>query len=515
MVGTSFVAGGAVSWWLRPRVRVGPLLVAVGALWLAAKVPPEDALPAGLEAVRVSAWAAVLAHLVVAFPTGRLVTPAQRLVVGLTYLSVATLAGLELVGPRSEGLTAGATIVVVDLCGAAILALRLTAWRQSPATRRRHLTPMVAVVSVAVLAVIVLKPARIAGYDASGLLTLLPLALAAVPLGYLGSLLRHRLDRGRVADLVVKLHDTRTPTSIEEALRRALHDPELRVGYRMAGTERYVDVDGRDLPISDDPDRVTTRVDRGRHPLAILVHDRSLLDEPALIRAATAAVGLALDNERLTADLRARVTQIAEARDDVLSAAEAERRRIERDLHDGVQQRLLSVLMTLGLAGSVLRRSPERVGPLLAEARSGTQAVLDDLRALVQGIHPPMLTERGLAAAVKELVALSPTPVDARIEVPPGPLPAEAESTAYYVVAEGLTNVARHAEADQVHLVVGVAEGRLRVEISDDGRGGADPSAGTGLDGLRSRVERGGGTVSIDSPPNAGTRLVAVLPCAS
>jgi signal transduction histidine kinase len=514
VVGTCFVAGGAVSWWLRPRVRVGPLLVTVGVLWLVAKVPPEGILPAGFETVRVGAWVAVLARLVVAFPTGRLETVAQRSVVGLTYLSVATLAVLESVGLRSNEVTDGATVAVVTLCGVAILVLQVVTWRQSPIARRRHLAPMVAVVAAAVLAVVVLKPARIAGHDTSGLVALLPLVLATVPLGYLGGLLRHRLDRGRVADLLVKLHGRPEPTSIETALRRTLHDPQLRVGYRMVGTDRYVDVDGRDLPASDGLDTVSTRVDRGPHPLAVLVHDRALLDEPALIRAATAAVGLALDNERLTADLRARLAQLAVARDRVVSATEAERRRIERDLHDGVQQRLLSILMTLGLAGAVLRNGPERVGPLLAEARAGTQAVLDDLRALVHGIHPPVLTERGLAGAVKELVALSPTPVDARIDVPPGVLRPEAESAAYYVVAEGLTNVSRHACADRVRMVVGVEQDALRIEITDDGRGGADPSAGTGLNGLRQRVEHGGGTIRVDSPPSGGTRLVAVLPCA-
>jgi signal transduction histidine kinase len=511
VVGASFIVGGTVSWRLQPHIRVGPLLVAVGMLWLGAKIPPEGTLPAGLETLRVSAWVAVLAHLIVAFPIGRMDALAQRLVVGLTYLSVATIALLDAAGLRSDG----ATIVAVDLCGSAILAVRIIAWRRSPPTRRRYLTPLSAAAVIAVLAVLVVKPATIAGWDTSGIMPLVALALATVPLGHLANLLRRRLDRGRVAELVVRLHDAPEPIRIESALQRALHDPGLRVGYWMPETGRYVDVDGRGLPATADPNRAATRIDRGTHPLAILVHDRALLEEPALIRAATAAVGLTLDNERLTAELRARVAQLAESRDHVLRATEAERRRIERDLHDGVQQRLLSVLMTLGLAESVLSRGPDRVGPLIEEARTATHAILDDLRALVQGIHPPMLTERGLAGAIKELVALSSTPVDLRLNIPPRPLPAEVESTAYYVLAEALTNVVRHSHAKRADVVIADDGGRFRVEIRDDGRGGADPARGTGLDGLCQRVERGGGSLRVESPPDGGTRIVAVLPCAS
>jgi signal transduction histidine kinase len=221
-----------------------------------------------------------------------------------------------------------------------------------------------------------------------------------------------------------------------------------------------------------------------------------------------------LDNERLTADLRARLRQLAASRTRLLQAAESERRRLERDLHDGVQQRLLSVAMTLGLAESTMTTDPSLGKPLVGEAKEAVLAALDDLRAVCQGVHPPILTERGLVGAVQELTATASVPVELTVDVP-GPLQPEIESAAYYVLAESLANITKHARASAASVVASRTNGRLTVAVSDDGVGGADANNGTGLAGMAGRVEAIGGTLRVTSPVGVGTTIVAELPCVS
>ncbi|GIG91107.1 sensor histidine kinase [Plantactinospora endophytica] len=532
------MAAGLLGWRARPGNRTGPLLVAVGLSWWFAKLPLPLALPESLAVIRAAGWAAVLVHLVVAFPTGRLGTPTPRLVVGLAYLSVAVVALLAVPGVGPDGGGTGGTwpsgadpglpdagppvgavaIVAILVSGSAAVVLLLVRWRRSSALRRRYLNPVFGTAVLAVALFVTVKPATIAGRDVVALTVALQVALVAVPLGYLAGLLRRRLDRAGVADLVVRLHAVPRPAAIESTLARALHDPTLRIGYWAPESGRYVDLDGRTVVPPEDgadrdgADRAVTRIDRGTEPIAILVHDRALAEEPELIEATCAAAGLALENERLTADLRARLRQLADSRLALLRAGEAERRRLERDLHDGVQQRLLAIPLTLGLAESVLRTDPDRAVPLIAEARSGTLAILAELRALTQGLHPPLLTERGLPGAVRELAALSPVPLKLPDELPDR-LPAEVETTAYYVVAEALANVTKHAAAATAELRLDRHDGRLVVEVRDDGRGGADPAGGTGLRGLADRVAVAGGSFELVSPAGGGTRVRAVLPC--
>jgi signal transduction histidine kinase len=242
------------------------------------------------------------------------------------------------------------------------------------------------------------------------------------------------------------------------------------------------------------------------------VHDAMLLDNPELIEATCAAAALALTNERLAADLRIRINQLAESRSQVLRAAETERRRLERDLHDSVQQQLLSIPMTLSLAESAVQARPDRAEALIGEAKSTALAVLAELRALSQGVHPPILTERGLAGAVRELAALAPVPLWLSLDIP-GTLPAEIETTAYYVVAEALANITKHAAASLGRVRIECQGGELTVEVEDDGCGRAEPAEGTGLRGLADRVAANGGTLRVHSPVGHGTRIQAVLPC--
>ncbi|WP_066376166.1 sensor histidine kinase [Herbidospora mongoliensis] len=455
LVGTGYLLAGVVGWLVQPRYRVGPLLVAVGVLWLFAKLGPP--VP-----VVSSAWAAVLGHWLITFPTGRAESTAQRVGVAVVYGAL-----------PFAGLVVG---------GVAVIAVQVHRWWGSAAARRRVFNPVTLSGLVALVVVLGLKPVA----DDPLAADILQIAVGLVPVGYLAGL-RHR----RIADLVIRLGDV-PAGGIEAELAATLRDPTLRVGYW--ASDRYVDMTGKAIDV---PEGRATRVDRAGERLAVLVHDPVLFAEPELIEAACAAAGLALWNERLAADLRLRIRQAGRA-------TEAERRRIERDLHDGVQQRLLAIPMTLSLAEA--SRDPV---PLIREARHALLAVLDDLRALTQGIHPPMLTERGLTEAVKELAALSPVPV--RVTADVGGLPPEVETAAYYVVAEGLANVTKHADATEAVVRVVLAGGVLSVEIRDDGVGGADPSRGSGLRGLADRVAVCGGSFHVTG--DGGTVVKAVLPC--
>jgi signal transduction histidine kinase len=212
-----------------------------------------------------------------------------------------------------------------------------------------------------------------------------------------------------------------------------------------------------------------------------------------------------------TVQLHERVDDLRDARARIIAAADAERRRIERDLHDGAQQRLVALSLTLGMAESRLASDPETAAPLIAQAREEAALAVKELRELASGIHPALLSERGLGPALEALAARAPVPttVDG---VPEVRLPPQVESAAYFVTAEALTNVAKYAGATTAGVTLATEHGRLLLLIRDDGAGGADPSAGSGLRGLRDRVEALDGQLHIDSPPGLGTTLIAEIP---
>jgi signal transduction histidine kinase len=314
---------------------------------------------------------------------------------------------------------------------------------------------------------------------------------------------------------VVELGRTRVPGQLREALARALHDPSLALAYWLPEQGRYVDSEGQPVELPrDDSASTTTIVERDGRRVAALVHDASLGEDPELVEAVCAAAGLALENERLQAELRAHLDELRASRVRIVEAADAERRRLERDLHDGTQQRLVSVSMALGLAESKLGSDPEGARKILDETRQTLGTTLQELRELSQGIHPGILTERGLGPALQELAYGSPVPIELSVPIEER-LPEPVEAAAYYVVAEALTNVAKYASARSVSVRVGSRNGQAVVEVSDDGVGGADPARGSGLRGLADRVEALGGRLTVESPPGEGTRLRAEIPCGS
>jgi signal transduction histidine kinase len=338
-------------------------------------------------------------------------------------------------------------------------------------------------------------------------------AFVGIPLSLGFGLLWGRAARSAVADLVVELERT-PPGRVRAALARALGDPSLELALWLPDRQTYVDGAGQvvELP-QPGADRVVTVLGPSDAPVAALVHDPMLLERPALLAAAGAAARLALENERLQAELRAQLSELRESRARIVTAGDEERRRLERDLHDGAQQRLLSLGLALQLARAELGSEANGAAELLDEADGELRAALDELRELARGIHPAVLTDEGLAAALKSLAERSPVPVTIT-EVPEQRLSAAAEAAAYFLVSEALTNVAKYAHASRVRVRISEANGRVRVDVDDDGVGGANPSLGTGLRGLTDRVNALEGRLELESAPGHGTHLHAEIPCA-
>ena len=283
----------------------------------------------------------------------------------------------------------------------------------------------------------------------------------------------------------------------------------VEVAYPV-GDDRWIDAEGRPaVPDPRDERRRTTLVERDGQPLAALVHDAGL--DPGLIGATAAAAGMALENERLHAELRAQLDEVRASRERIVLAGDAERRRVERDLHDGAQQRLLALSLALRAARRQVDSGEQALAAVTLE-RTGQElaCAIDELRELARGIHPTVLTDAGLGPAVATVAGRVPLPVE--LETTAERFPAAVEATAYFVVSEALANVTKHAHARRASVRIRRSGRRLLVEVCDDGRGGADPTAGSGLTGLRDRVMAIGGSLEVQSSPAAGTVVRACLP---
>jgi len=239
-----------------------------------------------------------------------------------------------------------------------------------------------------------------------------------------------------------------------------------------------------------------------------VIHDPALRLTPGLVEAACAAAGLALENERLQVELRAQLEELHSSRARLVAAGDAERRRLERDLHDGAQQRLVGLALRLRLAA---RAADAPTAAMLDQAMDELGFALAELRELARGLHPALLTDHGLAAAIQSLAARAPLPVDVEVAVA-GRLAPQIEAAAYFLVAEALTNVAKHADASAAAVQVEAAAERLRIEVTDDGRGGAAIAQGSGLSGLADRLAALDGRLRVQSPAGGGTRLLAEIP---
>jgi signal transduction histidine kinase len=304
----------------------------------------------------------------------------------------------------------------------------------------------------------------------------------------------------------------REPEEVEAVLAAALRDPSADLLFRLPASEAYAN--GVTGLIADplDDERAMTRVEHRGQEIALLRHKPALLDRPDLLRSVLAEASLAVEIARLRVEVRLQLAEVEESRARVVRAGYEERRRLERDLHDGAQQRLVTLGIVLRRLQRSLPREAQILGPALDSAVDEIGRAIDDLRTIAAGVRPPRLDE-GLAPALADLARAAPVQVD--IDATYERLPAEVEAAAYFVVCEAVTNAVKHASPSHVRVEALVVSGVLRLVVVDDGIGGATVASGTGLSGLTDRVEAQGGTLLIHSSPGAGTRLEAEIPCGS
>lgn len=530
--GFAFILAGVIAWRRRPDNRVGPIMVAIGFAWfggdfLFAPVPLVGPLSLAAQA----AARVLFAWLLLSFPSGRLDSAIDRaavIVIGALAILLAVLQLLtfkiaelcdcpgnpfaiaadtslaDIVGPTSSAVGILMTLILVPLI------IRRVVRASGPA--RPALLPVLAGGMFSLLSV---TPQLISDLGGPYIepVSWLPIVYIALPIGFLVALLNQRIARGAVADLVVELGDSPAPERLREALATALHDPTLEVVRWSADRNAYVDATGAVIPPPvARPDRAVTLLESDHGRLAALVHDPALLDDPGLVASVGAAMRLAVENEQLQRKVAAQLEDVRASRARIVTAGDAERRRLERDLHDGAQQRLVALSLALRRAQAGLDQSTESgVGTSLEEASQLARDALTELRELARGIHPAVLTEAGLAGAIASLAR--DAPVDVRVEtITAERFPTEVEGAAYFFVSEALANVSKYAGDAHATIRTGVHGNELIVEVTDDGPGGAAPTAGSGLQGLEDRLAAIGGVLVIDSGPGQGTRLQARIP---
>jgi signal transduction histidine kinase len=340
-------------------------------------------------------------------------------------------------------------------------------------------------------------------------------SLVAVPSAFLAGLLRSRLARGGLADLFGRL-PTMPPEQLQAALGRVLGDPELMIAFPLPERRGYVDADGRAVPLPESgaagsrTEKSVAAVRNDGLTVAVLIYDQTLEDDPELVEAVGAAVTIALENRRLHAEALDRLAELQSSRERIITASDAERRRIERNLHDGAQQRLVTLALQLSLLQRQIRQDPADAEQLALAASAELGASLAELRELARGIHPAAL-EQGLGYALEALTLRSPVPATLNYG-PTNRLPGQVELAAYFVASEALANVAKHAQANCAAIDVRADGQRAVIEIADDGIGGAATDLGSGLRGLADRVEALGGRLTVTSPQGLGTTVTAQIP---
>jgi signal transduction histidine kinase len=537
LVGASLIGCGLASWRERPENRLGPIMVLTGFIWFAGLLSEATSAPLYTLGVAIQyMFLCGFIYIVLSFPSGQLRTALDKAIVVLaiagTLLQVVAMlfgsgSGLRCGGGCGDNLIQifhdnGLALTFLNLQRALGAVLTLTAvgllsyrWLRASRPQRREVTWVLLAGNLTLLALTVTVVDDLLGNPlSSGPAKVWFLTLAFVPIAVLATFARRRLARGSVAGLVVQLGGPTELADLRAALARALGDPSLDLAYWFPAEARYVTADGRPVEVPDaNSARGSTLVERDGTPIAMLLHDPALEYNSGLVESVCAAAGLALENERLQAELRARLVELNRSRGRLVEATDAERRRIERNLHDGTQQRLVSIAMSLGLLESKLAPDQAQAAPIVREARTALTLALEELRELTQGIHPTLLVELGLPVALDELCRRAGLPAHLNVALDVR-LPDQVETAAYYFASEAVSNAVKHSHGSEIRVDVSYDGRILTVEIADDGIGGAAIGPGSGLRGLADRVEALGGQFTVSSPPGRGTRLEAEIPCA-
>jgi signal transduction histidine kinase len=523
-----FIFAGLVAWRRRPDTRFGPLMIAAGfATPLSTLQWAEHPLPNTVGQLCDLLLPALWLHVFLAYPTGRLRgRPARVLVVGgyavalglqVVVLALGGFGPPSLLAVTSEPALAEVVqnlqLVVLAMLCLAGLAVIWSRRRTLPPAQRNRPTQLLIdsfALALAIVAALLLSGAfELPGFELNRLAAFAAVGLS--PVVFLAGLLDARLARAGVGRLLVDLQADSSP-DLRELLARTLRDPTLTLAYWLPQYGSWSDQDGNPVTLPGPGEDHGVRViESDGEPIAALLFDVSLRGEPELLAAASAAAAMALHKGRLEAELKARLAELQGSRTRLVEATQRERERLERDLHDGAQQRLAALALELGVLSHRMNADTE-VRARIDRARGEVTESLEELRDLAHGIHPAVVSGHGLTVALESLAARSSVPLTLESPILPR-LPESVEVAGYYVVCESLANIAKHSRAHRADVRAAVRDGVLVVQVEDDGVGGADPENGSGLRGLADRVEALGGQLRIWSSASSGTRVQAEIPC--
>jgi PAS domain S-box-containing protein len=541
------IAAGLYAVYVHPGARFGWLLILAGVLWsptMLAESPDSVLYSIG----RVWVWFAelLLVYLVLAFPSGRFASRADRLLfragvvaVGL-YLVLALLADYPTPSPWAScgthcppnafmlpssepGFVDAVLMPLTQALSVAVfvgVAVRLFGRLLGGSSLMRlELVPVLAAAVLRMAATAAFLVARGANPESDLTDVLGAVALLGTPAVSVGFLIGLVSSRARAARALGKLSGVLGRPSakqLQDVIAEAVDDPSLEIVYRTSGDPaEWVDDRGRPVALPDaSRTRATTEIRSGGVPVAALVHDAALADAPVMTEVAHGFAQMALQNQRLETELRSSLRELQASRSRIMSAADQERRRIERDLHDGAQQRLLALTIELELAGDLVNSDPGKGAARLRELVQDAHAAMAEIRSLAHGLYPSLLVERGLVGALSEAAAASPLPTTLTTRGV-GRYPPEIEGAVYFCCLEALQNAAKHAEgASSAAITVWEEEAAVHFEVLDDGAGVAEGYAGhgAGLTNMRDRLGAMGGTLAIESNFGRGTRALGAVP---
>ena len=522
-VGGSFIASGLVAWQRRPHNRVGALMTLTGFLFLAQELLGEfdSGLAWTLAEVLSNWWLAPFAALVLGFPTGRLSTRTDRLIVwGLVLGTSVWQVVWMLFGASPPGhenlllISADAHLAdVIDTCQRTFNTLLGDgdgrARHRALAARRAAAAAGAAPTLAGSVAILILAAQSwyriLSGEFFRPTAEITAAVLVLVPVAFLVGILREQLARAGTAELVVALQQAPDTDRLGALLARAVGDPSLELVFWLPGFECFADGTGRPVALpAPGSGRTVTPIRRDGEPMAAIVHDAALDDDRHLLEIVSAAAAVALERRRLEVELESRVVELAGSRARLVEAGDEARRRIERDLHDGAQQRLVSLAIALRITEDHIHDDPDRAAGLVAAARKEVAESLEELRELARGIHPAVL-EHGLGVALQSLATRSRVPVSLSVALDDR-LPGSVELAAYFVASEALANVGKYARASHAAIRVTRDDARVTIEIADDGVGRRRPGGRVGPPRPRRPRRRGRRQPARRQPTGRGDR---------